>query len=309
MMVKEAGIVFDSQFYTLLIIVIIVITIAIILIVIESRLKKKVIVLKERKRSPYLFALKKLSKSKESPEKKLRYLNEISKNFFKEHLDSGTSHSFSELSEILRKKGEKESAIFCESMINAYYSEENLTSEKVRTLTHFLYNIIFKHNARENASFHSRKIQEKNSILKKDLIRKSIWKSELPKINEGRREIRKTLDSLSSNKEIETLSKIEVKSPHESIKLLHENTNALSELKKAILILKKSHDLLNRILGKLHNSGNSVQKASVEKLIKKIHKEQEMITEKIKNPFKQRVIHLEFIDKYLTNLSIFIIKS
>lgn len=308
-MVKEAGFVFSTQFYTLLIIVIIVIIIAVILAVIESRLKKKVINLTEKRRNPYLFALKKLSKSSEPPANKLKHLNEISKSFFREHLNLSDSHSFSELSDILRKKGEKEPAVFCESMINAYYSEENLTPEKVRALTHLLYNIIFRHHAKENPSFHSRKIQERNSLLKKDIIRKSIWKSELSKVNENKHEIRKILDSLLLNMEIEALSKIEVKSSHESIKLLHENTNALSELKKASLILKKSHDFLNKILGKLHNSGNPAQKTSLEEIHKKIQKEQEMITEKIKNPFKQRIIHLELLEKYLTNLSILIVKS
>lgn len=83
-----------------------------------------------------------LERSKDTTERKLHKLNSIGKEFLHEKFMTNEDIEYSKLIDKFKKENRKELVQFCEKMLEALYSGEKVTEEKIKEVTHLLKKIV-----------------------------------------------------------------------------------------------------------------------------------------------------------------------
>lgn len=136
MVMQIFSFVIDGKIIGLILFAIFAVMIAAILTLVELRLKKKVVVVE--KEISYSKKLKQLNETNKNPSQKLLETREISREFFAEKLKIDSKMGYSSLKKEFEKRNLKQFALFCEQMINAYYSDEAVTQNKVTDIVNSL---------------------------------------------------------------------------------------------------------------------------------------------------------------------------
>ena len=127
-----------SPWVILLIISIITLSIIIFLTLTERILKRKVNLKQQKEDNSPTRRIKLLISSHEEPENKLRRVNAIAREIFKEAYNIDSKISYYELADKFQKQGKKNASKFCQEMFKILYSGETLQSKKVYELAKIL---------------------------------------------------------------------------------------------------------------------------------------------------------------------------
>ncbi len=149
-----------SLWVILLIISIIVLGVIIFLTFTERILKRKVVLKQQKEDNSSTRRIKLLISSHEEPENKLRKVNAIAKEIFRDSYNIDSKISYYELADKFQKQGKKNASKFCQEMFKILYSGETLQPKKVSELTKILEKI--NQETQEEKSF---KKLEKNMKL------------------------------------------------------------------------------------------------------------------------------------------------
>ena len=119
-----------STWIIIILILIITISIVIFLIFTEKILRKKVVIKQRREENSTSRRIKLLISTNEEPKNKLRKINAIAKEIFRDFYGIDSKISYYELSEKFQKRGKKNHAKFCQMMFTILYSGEEIQSKK-----------------------------------------------------------------------------------------------------------------------------------------------------------------------------------
>ncbi len=165
------------------------IAIIVFLVFTEKVLKKKVVIKQQKEENSPQRRIRLLISTKESPQNKLRKLNALAKEIFRNYgFDSKLSYY--EMADRFKEKGKKSSAKFCSEMFTIFYSGEELDSKKIIDLAGLLLGI--EQEFREEKNLRNIEKNIKTSIKespKVDLFQK-LKKTENKIINKFAREER-----------------------------------------------------------------------------------------------------------------------
>jgi hypothetical protein len=124
----------DFKIQVVLALVLFAFVIAAVLTFIELKIKKKKQEKEtESKKDYFTLKIQKFINSKKTSEEKLDFLTKTAKEFFNKEFKTYMSLDFSELAENFKSKNQKIS-LFCNSMFNAYYSKEEVSSAVIHSL-------------------------------------------------------------------------------------------------------------------------------------------------------------------------------
>jgi flagellin-like hook-associated protein FlgL len=124
--------IFDPRVLTLLGFTIIAIIVAITLILYERKQNAKIVI--KRPENSQLIELKKLFSSSKTSEEKLAEINKLSKQFFKEKFNLSHDLTYTELKQEFLNKKMPEFVYFSNLMVEAYYSDESISKERINEM-------------------------------------------------------------------------------------------------------------------------------------------------------------------------------
>jgi DNA-binding transcriptional regulator YiaG len=218
---------------TLLIVVLsLLILVAIILAYINKKLKKKIILKEkiEEKENEYKIELKKIRKSSNSPRELLHATDLLTKRFLSETFKAPSKLDYSELSVYFKKKSPKIS-MFCELMLNAMYSGENIKIKKVDLLLNKLEFIL-------NQGFPHPKIEESEKIVSGQENKTELTSEILQSVKQKLGEEKQVEINPIIKIEKETLEDQELV-PEKEEKIPEENLKTLPEVDKILPIMEE----------------------------------------------------------------------
>lgn len=140
-----------SPWVIIILILIVALSVIIFLILTEKILKKKVVIKQRREENSPSRRIKLLISTKEEPQNKLRKINAIARELFRNFYRIDTKLSYYELAEKFREEGKTISARFCQDMFTILYSGEELQSSKMTEMAKLLEKI--EKEVREDKSF------------------------------------------------------------------------------------------------------------------------------------------------------------
>lgn len=294
-MVQALSLEFIRANLLIILIALISISLAITIIILEIRYRKK---LKEEKTKReveekvinYINEIKKVKTDKSSKDEreKLNKLSLTAKNFFSEFFNLNKNLSYSELIEKFEKLNKYDYINFCKEMLDEYYSEQQVSNEKVNYLADSLVKRILE----------ERKINLKQDKKTQESGEKNIWKSELNNFICHKNEAKNAINKFYQNKKIMELSRKAIKSEHEAFDLLRKNPEIYQELKNLSSILKKMYYFLSSLMNIDYKKGDKHTKKQIKNLIKNWQLKKKKIFEQEKNPVKQHIIDYYLIDEY-----------
>jgi len=119
----------------------IIIVLAVILTVIERVLNRKIVSKKEFEENIYLKKIKHVIDSQESIKGRLKEVDKIAKDFFNEIFNISKQTSYYDLAKRFKKENKNKMAEFCEKMMNAFYSGEELKMYQLNRIINLLVDI------------------------------------------------------------------------------------------------------------------------------------------------------------------------
>ncbi len=127
-----------SLWIIILIIFIITASVIIFLTLTEKILKRKVVIKQQKEDNSPARRIKLLISTKEDPQNKLRKINLIAKEIFRDSYNLDTKTSYYELADKFQKQGKKNHSKFCQEMFKILYSGEELQLKKTEDLVKLL---------------------------------------------------------------------------------------------------------------------------------------------------------------------------
>ncbi len=123
--------------------VIVAIIVAAVLTFIEISLKKKKISLAEKEAEDIpISEMQKFLKSDKIPREKLDFVDKTAKEYFRRIYGTPVSIDYSILIERFEKNSRKEEVVFCKAMFGSYYSDKELTNNRVMMLGSLFVDIV-----------------------------------------------------------------------------------------------------------------------------------------------------------------------
>src|SRR3989344_4092030 len=96
----------------------------------------------EEAENPYIKEIRKMKRRTKNPRERLRVLNKIAKNFFKEYLETRAEMTYGEIADKLREKGKNAIAGFCHELGYHLYSGRELSDKETDILIKKFENIV-----------------------------------------------------------------------------------------------------------------------------------------------------------------------
>ncbi|MEN7982084.1 MAG: hypothetical protein ABFQ65_01410 [Nanoarchaeota archaeon] len=163
-----------SLWIIIALIFIITISIIIFLVLTEKILKKKIVIKQKKEENSPKRRIKLLISTEEEPKNKLRKINAIAKEIFRNNYGIDSKISYYELAEKFQKQGKQTFAKFCQEMFKILYSGKELQLQKTKELAKLLEKI--EKQVQEEKSFKNleknMKASIKNSPSKINLFKK-----------------------------------------------------------------------------------------------------------------------------------------
>jgi hypothetical protein len=227
--------------------------------------------------------IKRIKAKKIGEKEKLNEINTLAKKFFQEFFYLDKNLSYSELIEKFEKIKKPEYILFCQKMLEEYYSDKTLTKEKVEQIADLLAKTIIKER-----KISERKDEEKQDSLKNEHILEFIKHN-----NEAHR----ILNSFYKDKELMKLSRKPVTSEKESSDFF-KNQKALEEIRKLSTPLKKAYIYFKVLFNSAYERASQEEKYLMKKLAEDWNSERKKIFSMIKNPIRQHMLEVYLFDKH-----------
>lgn len=134
----------------------------------------------EEAESPYVKEIRKLKRRTKNSQERLRALNKIAKNFFKEYLETRAEMTYGEIADKLREKGKNAIAGFCHELGYYLYSGRELSDKETDILIRKFENIVQGKKISVNQTKPEEVKEEKSK--KQIKIKKEEKKAVIPKL-------------------------------------------------------------------------------------------------------------------------------
>ncbi len=107
-----------------------------------KKLKRQIKVEKSDRQRIYLKTVKRIKGSHNTPSKKIKDLDRLSRRFFHERFHLNPRLEYSEIISFFKKKNKRRIVNYCDSFINIFYSGEKVGTKKIRDIIDQLEQII-----------------------------------------------------------------------------------------------------------------------------------------------------------------------
>ena len=132
----------------------------------------------EEAENPYIKEIRKMKRRTKNPRERLRVLNKIAKNFFKEYLETRAEMTYGEIADKLREKGKNAIAGFCHELGYHLYSGRELSDKETDILIKKFENIVQgrKIAVKQEKSKEVKELPKKQIEIKKEALRQKLKK-------------------------------------------------------------------------------------------------------------------------------------